>query len=133
MYGDNLGLDGVSILITFCSLGVMGDNLGLDRFSILITVCFPVLLAGVGVYLPIRYRCSKYCVNMIFCKPAVRFTLFTICVVDLFIDLLVETVLQLNTCRMIRLNHVIYLNYAINIHGYRLTTLYLFSLTLKVH
>ncbi|XP_023341868.1 uncharacterized protein LOC111711695 [Eurytemora carolleeae] len=32
----------------------MGDNLGLDRFSILITVCSPVLLAGVGVYLPIR-------------------------------------------------------------------------------
>ena len=69
---DNLGLDGFSILKTVCSLGVLEDNPGLDGFSILITVCSPVFLAGVGVYLPIRYRCSKYLVDMA----------FTICAVD---------------------------------------------------
>ena len=87
-------MDGFSILKTVCSLGVLEDNLGLDGFSILITVCSPVFLAGVGVYLPIRYRCSKYLVDMA----------FTICAVDSCImTLLVETVLQLNTCCMIRL------------------------------
>ena len=64
--------------------------------------------------------CSKYHVNMIFCKPAVRCTLWTIYVVDLYIiTLFIETAFQL-----------IYLNYAINISGDSLTALDLFSLIL---
>ena len=41
--------------------------------------------------------CSKYHVNMVSCKPAVRCTLLTICIVYLYImTLFIETVFQLN-------------------------------------
>ena len=43
-------------------------------------------------------QCSKYCANIIFCKPAVHCTLLTVYAVDLYImTLFIETVFQLNT------------------------------------